>query len=344
MDDEGHKFDQDGQENQNENQSNPGNGQEIKRIEVHHDGQDEPKSLDGMIHESEPTEGNSERSEGESSEQTEPGSDGGNDESGQGYTTLPNGGLGSEPSIDGASADAKSGPQVSNPFNGSLEAAEPAAVSVQSPVAADKPNGSGRSSTVWIILTVLLFLVAAGVGMMYYLQHQDNQAEVDNLNSKVSNLQSQLSSNVSQPAAAAPSTDGQDYRYIPELAAKYKVSDANKNLTYSFAAFKDSSSVSAGFSSTDLVVKSLSVLKTGQPNPCESGNGPLGMITRYALSDGDTTVLGGEKVKDIANKVGNFYYTYTSPQSSCSGDKDVSSLQQSSQPLVKSVFDNLEAM
>lgn len=184
-----------------------------------------------------------------------------------------------------------------------------------------------------ISFIVLLVLAVLGLVTAYYFQSD----HVTSLEYQVAHLKTSAEdAKKSEKAPAAVM-----YREIPELGVKYKLTDQVKDLTYSFRSNEDGTVRTADFSTI-----AISAMKgTGiEEFPCTSPMAPSGSFTLYKNGN---EILQGRMVKDIAKKVGNYYFVYAHPQYACSlTPNSLPSVEglQASIDAVKAAFDSLEAM
>lgn len=111
-------------------------------------------------------------------------------------------------------------------------------------------------------------------------------------------------SNTSQPSQESDDTP---YLTVKELGVKFKLSEEIKDATYSVKTLSDGSQV-AKFSTASL---------TTQDAACNAEFGPLGSLEKTTV---DTDRFGNKKVVDNVSifKLGDNYYSYSSPQALCS--------------------------
>jgi hypothetical protein len=90
-----------------------------------------------------------------------------------------------------------------------------------------------RKKTIWLVI-IILALIASNVGWaLFYLKQQGE------LTAKINTLTAQniklAKDNKELQNADSETDDNTEYREIPELGVKYKVTDENKDLTYSYS-------------------------------------------------------------------------------------------------------------
>lgn len=188
-----------------------------------------------------------------------------------------------------------------------------------------------------ISFIVLLALAVLGLVTAYYFQSD----HVASLEYQVAHLKTSAEDAQKEPVKSEE-TPAAIYREIPELGVKYKLTEQTKDLTYSFRSNEDGTVRIAVFSTV-----AMSAMKgTGiEEFPCTSSTAPSGSFTLY--KNGNEVMQGGRMVKDIARKIGDYYYVYAHPQYACSLSPNslppVEGLQ-ASIDAVKTAFDSLEAM
>ena len=127
-----------------------------------------------------------------------------------------------------------------------------------------------------------------------------------------------------QAASESPEEDS-DYREVPELGVKYKVTDETKDLTYVYS--------EAGADRPAASFSTLAILNQGtgdedDTNECAKESGAAGVIVRYTSkdlnTDGvllDTTIKKElDKKSPTVKKIGSNYFVYSKPNgiSACS--------------------------
>ena len=190
------------------------------------------------------------------------------------------------------------------------------------------------------VTVAALVLAILGLIMAYYFQADhatDLQHQVTDLKASVAEKEKAIANAM---AVTKPATQVQ-YREIPELGVKYKVTEQTKDLTYSFRSNEDGTIRVADFSTV-----AISAMKgTGIDKfPCVSSEAPSGS---FALYMNGNQMIQGRMVKDLGKKVGNFYFVYSHPQYACSLTPNtppgVEGLEESI-AAVKAAYDSLEAM
>lgn len=199
-----------------------------------------------------------------------------------------------------------------------------------------------KKPVLWIILTVLLLLVAIGVGVAYYIsfdqhnkQQETLQASVDSekaknasLNEDLIAVQESLAEKIDEDEKAAEAAEVSDgssqFRTIPEWGVQYKLDDTNGGLTYSYSVYMSGKTnvERLNFSTTEI---SSIQEKSGQSvsYPCTSSNAPLGWIDRFSeeeLEEVKKSVAGTSMAEayDSAVKNGDYYYMTGTTQNTCS--------------------------
>ena len=177
---------------------------------------------------------------------------------------------------------------------------------------------------------VLLVLAVLGLVTAYYFQSD----HLTSLEYQVAHLKTSAEdAKKSEKAPAAVM-----YREIPELGVKYKLTNETKDLTYSIRTNENGQIRIADFSTV-----AMSAMKdSGGDFPCTSPHAPSGGLTLYM--NGNEFMQGGRMVKDVAKKVGNYYYLYAHPQFACSVNGQTVKGLETSIDAVKAAFDSLEVM
>jgi len=184
----------------------------------------------------------------------------------------------------------------------------------------------------------MLVLAVLGLVVAYYFQSD----HVVSLEYQVSSLRTSAKDAQMEPVKSEEVPAAAMYREIPELGVKYKLTEQTKDLTYSYRSNEGGTIRVAGFSTV-----AISAMKgtSAEEFPCASPMAPSGSFTLY--KDGNETMQGGRMAKDIAKRVGSYYYVYAHPQYACSLAPNslppVEGLQ-ASIDAVKSAFNSLEAM
>lgn len=181
---------------------------------------------------------------------------------------------------------------------------------------------------------VVLVLTVLGLVVAYYFQSDhvvSLEYQVSSLRTSAKDAQKEAKKSEATPVAVA-------YREIPELGVKYKLTDETKDLTYSIMTNENGQIRVADFSTV-----AMSAMKgSGGDFPCTSPHAPSGGLTLYM--NGNEVIQGGRMVKDVAKKVGNYYYLYAHPQFACSVNGQTVKGLETSIDAVKAAFDSLEAM
>lgn len=192
-----------------------------------------------------------------------------------------------------------------------------------------------KKPVVWIILTLLFFLLAAGLAGLYaYTSHQQAsqqqalQSEIDQQRATSQDLSQQLQAAQKSLAAAkdkATATQSAvDYRQIPEWDVRYKQTDVNRDLTYSYSLFQEAGMAIPRLSFSTPVISAIADKQADAVSyPCGPQAAPLGWIARYTkeqLAAAKQAVAGTPqaKVYDAAIKQGDVYYLTGTAQAACS--------------------------
>ncbi len=164
-----------------------------------------------------------------------------------------------------------------------------------------------KAKTIWLIL-VILALVASSVSFtLFYLKQK---SEIDTLkaqNSKLADDNKSLESENNKVVVPQG-----EYRDIPELGVKYKVTDETKDVTYSFKYSEGGGTIGSkgyiGISTQALTLaapenaKNSDAVEFDLKYPCTSVEDPVATI--FKSEESDTSGLVQEK------KLGKFYYQY----------------------------------
>lgn len=189
----------------------------------------------------------------------------------------------------------------------------------------------GRSAF-WIIATIVLLIGVIGGGVWYYIESTRMSSEIQSLTDQKKVAENELAASTAQEVV--------QYREIPELGVKYRLTESVKDLTYAFGSNEDGMARTANFSTIVMTA----MKEAGDVHgsfPCTSAAAPSGHITRY--NDGEQHIME-TKVKDIGKKIGDFYVVYDHPQFACSVNGQTVEGLQESIDAVRSVYDSLEAM
>lgn len=209
------------------------------------------------------------------------------------------------------------------------------------------PQSKPKRPLVWMIVTAVLVLALGGLAAVYYLQTVAMKDKTSNLQSQVDTANAQVAAKQKQldDKAAAAADDSTVYREIPEIGVKYKLTEANKDVTYAYLS-GDSKSAVIGFSTVEIAggIK-VTDKKTGAVSyPCSGANAPLGVISKYVDGSTEVGVGPGMTAAAIGKKIGGAYYVYQSPQAACSADTSLDSQQSAGVKDVKAIYDSLTAM
>jgi len=189
-----------------------------------------------------------------------------------------------------------------------------------------------------IVIAVVLFLGVLGLGTGLYMQMahaQDLQRQVDDLKTAATKMDQQMAQDMNMGADQSAA----DFREVPELGVKYKVTDATKDLTYSYVSDDQGTVKRVNFSTL-----TLSQLKDDAGNsPCASSGGPSGSISELDNVDRARALYGADNTENT-KKIGDHVFVYIQPQSACTDSTLSAGDLQASQDAVKTVFDSLEAM
>lgn len=195
-----------------------------------------------------------------------------------------------------------------------------------------QPEPKRKRPVALIVIAFVLALATSGLTAAVYLQmeHAKNlQRQVDELKASAAKMDEEMAAdmNMAQPA---------EYREIPELGVKYRVTDATKDLTYSYSSDKEGK-----FESVAFTTKELARLTNEKGDHVCAIHAPSGTITRLGKA---ATQPDSQDSLGVMKKVGDTSFTYTVPDMKCVVDgKDVPEFQKSVDA-VKAAFDSLEAM
>ncbi|MDQ5943828.1 MAG: hypothetical protein QG675_596 [Patescibacteria group bacterium] len=208
------------------------------------------------------------------------------------------------------------------------------------------PPPPQKSSKVWIVLTIILAISLIAVSVFGYYKWQQYRTLAGNLGARINALENQVKALQSDQSITSTTTS-KVFRNIPELGVKYPITTENKELSYEFKSRNDNGVVFGltTFSSVPLVNSEAKLSPTNtNTSPCSVNSGALGSIGKYnegqKYFDKPVEQLEGEFVK----RIGNSYYVYTPPQSSCSTNAEITQLQTQSIPIAKEMFKNLTAI
>lgn len=190
------------------------------------------------------------------------------------------------------------------------------------------------------LLAVLVLAAAAGA-VYFYLQWNDTRDQLSGVESSLSSEQAKNSTLVNQLAELSDEEDAVAdallYVDVPEFGVRYKSTDDNQNLIYSYLGATSEGSKTIGFTTV-----ALADIREGQGtnlrNSCAT-NG-LGMITRY--DDGTRELIGGT-VSEFGKKVGDYFYVFATPQSVCTTQVKASELEAMTAQ-VKAIYESLEVI
>jgi hypothetical protein len=206
----------------------------------------------------------------------------------------------------------------------------------------------------WILICIVLLLALAGLAGYYFYDKMSQDQTVANLKTQLSDVDQQKQAAVNQLASLkaaqtkaeneAKAQDDVEYREIPELGVRYKVTDVTKDQIY--AAFpKSQDQVTVAFSTlalSSVVEKS----KTGSVNeyPCSLNSSGPQSISYYKDPNAMVGVEGSEKaaVSKAGKKVGEGYFYFTAAQAACS-DK-LADVQAANLKSVEDIYKSLEVI
>lgn len=209
------------------------------------------------------------------------------------------------------------------------------------------PIVTGRPKKKWpkILAVVLILLLLAGnaVWGYFYMQQNDKKKdEIASLNAKLSAAEKKAGSTSNLAQTKSPKETSQ-YREIPELGVKFPLNAETAKFSYSYQKLGDNAYV-AYFSTKDLIEKSPIV---NNEVSCSSGSGVIG--TLQIVVPGSKVGLAGKPVEELvsqgsAKKVGDKYVVWTAPQSTCSSDKALQTMQTTSRNALEQAFKQLSLM
>lgn len=196
-----------------------------------------------------------------------------------------------------------------------------------------------RKKTIWLVI-IILALIASNTGWaLFYLKQQGE------LTTKINTLTAQnlklTKDNKDLQNADSNAEDTSEYREIPELGVKYKVTDDTKNLTYVYDYNKDNVRVS--FSSMDL--EKLAT-KDGDDAALACAAGTIVLFKpgdKQSFTADPNAAIPIEEEK-TAKKVGANYYMFIHSQATCSDDEAVNTLESKVQQNAKKAFDSLQSI
>jgi flagellar basal body-associated protein FliL len=200
------------------------------------------------------------------------------------------------------------------------------------------PRPSKKGLVTLTVIAAILFVTAVGLGTVYFLEMgraNDLQHQVSDLKTTTAQLNDAMAKKMAEPTGSTK--PAVNYREIPELGVKYKLTDQIKDLTYSIKLHDNDSARDASFSTVALS----GLQNNAKEYPCLSQNAPSGTISRYVNGD---QMLMGKTVKEIGKKLGNYYYVYAHPQYACSINGATADGLQASIDAVKAAYDSLEVM
>lgn len=198
-----------------------------------------------------------------------------------------------------------------------------------------------RKKAIWVTIIILLLIASTtALGMLYFSQQATLNADITALKDQNAQL---TKDNKALQADNKDSSSSSDYREIPELGVKYKITNQTKDVTYAYTF--DTKNAGVGISTTKLI----NVLNTN--SSAESSSITLagtcsGQITMY--KPGDKQVLAAvstpiEQVKGV-KKIGGNYFTFSKPQAACSDDKTVQTQADDAIQAAQTVFNSLQAI
>lgn len=183
-----------------------------------------------------------------------------------------------------------------------------------------------KAPVVLIIAVIVLLLGLLGLGTAYYFQMsqaKDLQRQVTDLNTAAEEMDKEMASMHEQSAVS-------EYREIPELGVKYRVTEETRSLSYAYA--EGEGMGMARFSTVEL----LKMKDSENLYPCVQGSS--GMIVRS--TSGEVPQRSDATVK----KIGDYDFIYTPPQNMCEVDGKIAEGLVNSTNAAKNAFETLEAM
>lgn len=229
------------------------------------------------------------------------------------------------------------------------------------PTSSSYRNGSSRK-TRWLVaglIIILVLVINATWAWLYYNKRTDFHNQLSSAKQTAADQKSkntQLSSELADSKQRLAEKDKQknptpqvasDYREIPELGVKYKLTDQTKVLTYTYKVDSSKSGDtidSIGFSTVDLTnsgAKQENLSANNFQNPCTSSSMPAGLLNRY--SAGQVVQSQNKPIEQVSNatKIGDYYFIYTAPQAAC-GQSQNSSMQQQAIAAAKEAVSSLQ--
>lgn len=188
----------------------------------------------------------------------------------------------------------------------------------------DSSQKHSKTKTIWLLVILFLFASSNTVWGLFALQinnqREQEMKSASSLAAQKLSLESKLKAVEATKSEVPKESSATDtsWRQIPELGVKFKVTEANKDLTYSYDTFKEGSvTVDAVLLSTTKLIQASEKDDTGR-SLCSSNNGPAGAITKYKA--GTILPVAGTVVDEIkdAVKIGDYYLVFQKSQSLCS--------------------------
>lgn len=188
----------------------------------------------------------------------------------------------------------------------------------------DVSEKHSKAKTMWLLVILFLLVLSNTVWGLFALQlNNEREQETKSASSlaiqKLS-LESKLKDVEATKSEVPKESSATDtsWRQIPELGVKFKATETNRDLTYSYDTFKEgSATVETILLSTTKLIQASEKDDTGR-SLCSSNNGPAGAITKYKA--GTILPVAGTVVDEVkdAVKVGDSYLIFQKSQSLCS--------------------------
>ena len=197
-----------------------------------------------------------------------------------------------------------------------------------------------RKKTIWLVVLVLLLITSnTAWGLFYYQQQTKLQAEITKLETEKTRLNKELA----DAKSSADSEESSDYREIPEIGVQFKVSDATKDLTYTYDPVNDFIS----FSTVNLIKTAGEDKENPGSNQCSSESGAGGRIIRIKAGEAYSPGAGADEkpIEQVegAKKVGDYYYIFAHVQGYC-GEGNIATLAKTANQSTEAAFNSLKAI
>lgn len=175
-----------------------------------------------------------------------------------------------------------------------------------------------------LIIIVVLLIALGGLGYWYWYKTKQLNTDVSAKQSQIATLESEKAKLTAEATEESTSDKSSDYITIKEWGVKFKPGSELSDLVYYTNDDIAYLSTRSLMSSAKAALKPDYDITTHEGLTCNPVANPIGIISRGKK---DKQILGATYGEyEGAVKVGDYYYIFQGPQSSCSADKATTDL------------------